>query len=160
VKTGRYADIFTLSRPKTEAELAIFQGMVEWIYGEFIRKVAEGRELDPAEVRRIAGGRVWSGREAVKLGLVDELGGLDAAIAYAAKAAAVEGEYQLTEFPQSLTFPEMVQSLLENVRPAQSAQRNLISQVIAGLKSEAKVLGQFNDPRGIYARLPLEINVR
>lgn len=160
VKTGRYADIFTISRPKTEGELAVFQGMVEWIYGEFIRKVAEGRELDPAEVRRIAGGRVWSGREALKLGLVDELGGLDSAIAYAAKAAAVEANYRLTEFPQSLTFPEMLQSWLEDVRPMESAQRGLISQVIEGLKSEAKVLGQFNDPRGIYARLPLEINVR
>ena len=160
VKTGRYADMFTLSRPKTEAELAIFQGLVEWIYGEFIRKVAEGRELDPAEVLRIAGGRVWSGREALKLGLIDELGGLDAAIAYAAKAAAVEGDYQLTEFPQSLTFPEMVQSWLGNVRPLESAHRGLISQVVEGLRSEAKVLGQFNDPRGIYARLPLEINVR
>ena len=160
VKTARYADIFTISRPKTESELAIFQGMVEWIYGEFIRKVAEGRELEPEEVRKIAGGRVWSGREAVNLGLVDELGGLDAAIDYAAKAAEVTEDYQLVEFPQSQTFAEVVQAWFENVRPVETAHRGMISQVMEGLKTQAKSIGQFNDPRGIYARLPLEINVR
>ena len=160
VKTGRLADIFTISRPKTESELAVFQGMVEWIYGEFIRKVAEGRELDPAEVRRIAGGRVWSGREAVKLGLVDELGGLDDAIAYAAKAAAVENDYELTEFPLSQTFSEMLQGLIENVRPVETAHRGLISQVMESLKNQTKELGQFNDPRGIYARLPQAITIQ
>ena len=160
VKTGRHADIFTISRPKTESELAIFQGMVEWIYGEFIRKVAEGRELDPAEVRRIAGGRVWSGREAVKLGLVDELGGLDDAIAYAAKAAALDNNYELTEFPLSQSFAEMLQGLLENYSPVESAHRGLISQVVENLKTQGKELGQFNDPRGIYARLPSEMILR
>ena len=160
VKTGKYADIFTVTRPKTEGELAVFQGMVEWIYGEFIRKVAEGRKLDPAEVRKIAGGRVWSGREAVKLGLVDELGGLDAAVAHAAKTAGLGTDYKLTEFPQSQTFGEMLTAWLEDARPAQAKQGGLVSQVMATVEAQAKTLGQFNDPKGIYARLPLEINVR
>ena len=160
VKTGKYADIFTVTRPKTEGELAVFQGMVEWIYGEFIRKVAEGRKLDPAEVRKIAGGRVWSGREAVKLGLVDELGGLDAAVAHAAKTAGLGTDYKLTEFPQSQTFGEMLTAWLEDARPAQAKQGGLVSQVMATVEEQAKTLGQFNDPKGIYARLPLEINVR
>lgn len=160
VKTGKYADIFTISRPKTPAELEIFQGMVEWIYGEFIRKVAEGRKLDPAEVRKIAGGRVWSGREAMKLGLVDELGGLDDAIAHAAEAAGVENNYTLTEFPQSQTFAELLAGWLENVRPVETSQRGLVSQVVERLEEQARTLQQFNDPRGVYARLPLEINVR
>lgn len=161
VKTGKYADIFTISRPKTAGELAIFQGMVEWIYGEFINKVAEGRKLDAEEVRKIAGGRVWSGREAVKLGLVDELGGLDAAIAHAAEAAALgENDYDLVEFPQSQTFAEMLTAWLENVRPAQTKQSGLVAQVMAQVEEHVKVLQQYNDPRGIYARMPLEINVR
>lgn len=160
VKTGKYADIFTISRPKTPEELAIYQGMVEWIYGEFIRKVSEGRKLDPDDVRKIAGGRVWSGREAVKLGLVDELGGLDAAIAHAAEAADLGSAYTLVEFPQSQNFAEMLAGWLENVRPAETAQRGLVSQVIGQVEEHARTLQQFNDPRGIYARLPLEINVR
>ena len=160
VKTAKYADIFTISRPKTEGELAIFQGMVEWIYGEFIHKVAEGRHLDPEVVRKIAGGRVWSGREALKLGLVDEIGGLDEAIAHAAAEAALGSDYKLVEFPQSQTFGEMLASWLENKRPAETVQRGLVSQVIKQVEEHAQVLQQFNDPRGIYVRLPLEINVR
>jgi len=160
VKTGKYADIFTISRPKTPAELEIFQGMVEWIYGEFIRKVAEGRKLDPDVVRAIAGGRVWSGREALKLGLVDELGGLDDAIAHAAEAAAVENDYTLTEFPQSQTFAELLSSWLEDVRRPETTKSDLVSKVVESLESQVKTLQQFNDPRGVYARLPLEISVR
>ncbi len=160
VKTGKYADIFTIARPKTESELAIFQGMVDWIYGEFIRKVAEGRELDPDDVRKIAGGRVWSGREALKLGLVDELGGLDAAIAFAARAAEVKDDYRLTEYPLSQTFSEVLEGWLQNVRPVETAHRGLVSHVMHRIESQAKVFGQFNDPRGIYARLPIELNLR
>lgn len=159
VKTGKHADIFTISRPKTPAELQIFQGMVEWIYGEFIRKVAEGRKLDPEEVRRIAGGRVWSGSEALKLGLVDELGGLDAAIANAADAAGLAENYTLSEFPKSQTLAEVLAEWLGGVHPTESSTRGVVSQVVERLEEQTKTLQQFNDPRGVYARLPLEISV-
>lgn len=160
VKTGKYADIFTISRPKTAGELEIFQGMVEWIYGEFIAKVAEGRGLEPETVRKIAGGRVWSGREALNLGLVDELGGLDAAVAHAAEAAGLTDDYVVTEFPRSQTFAEYFTALFNAMRPAQTRQGGLVADVLGRVEEQAKVLGQFNDPRGIYARMPLEINVR
>ncbi|MET0263967.1 MAG: signal peptide peptidase SppA [Rariglobus sp.] len=160
VKTAKHADLLTVSRPKTAEELAIFQGMVEWIYGEFINKVAEGRHLDPEAVRKIAGGRVGSGREALKLGLVDELGGLDAAIAHAAETANIADDYQLVEFPRSQSFSEMLTAWLENVRRPEATQSGVVAQVIARVEEHAKALGQFNDPRGMYARLPLEISVR
>lgn len=159
VKTGRHADMFTVSRPKTPAELKIFQGMVEWIYDEFIRKVAEGRKMDPEAVRKIAGGRVWSGREALNLGLVDELGGLDAAIAHAAKEAGLDGDYTLVEFPQQKTFAEMMAAWLGDAGPLESSRHDVVSQVVGKLEAQAKTLRQFNDPRGVYARLPLEIHV-
>lgn len=160
VKTGKYADIFTISRPKTQAELEIFQGMVEWIYGEFIRKVAEGREMDSEAVKKVAGGRVWSGREALKLGLVDELGGLDAAISHAVEAAGLNKDYQVVEFPQTQTFAEMIASWAENVHPPQAKQSGLVSQVLELVGEQARTLREFNDPRGIYARMPLDIQVR
>ena len=160
VKTGRYADLFTISRPKSPEEMALFQRMVDWIYGEFINKVAEGRHLDPVEVRRIAQGRVWSGSEAVKLGLVDELGGLDAAIACAAKNAKLGVNYKLEEFPRAETFTDMLESLVDRVRPSASVDKGVISQVLTHFKEQARTLEQFNDSRSIYARLPLEINVR
>jgi protease-4 len=74
VKTGRFADTLTIARPKTEQELAIFQRMVDWIYEQFVAKVADARKLDRQVVEEIGQGRVWSGSEAVKLGLVDEEG--------------------------------------------------------------------------------------
>jgi protease-4 len=85
VKTGKFADAMTIARPKTDEEIALIQRSVDWIYGEFTAKVAESRGLDLARVQEIAQGRVWSGVEAKKLGLVDEIGGLDAAIHFAAR---------------------------------------------------------------------------
>ncbi|MEO7799624.1 MAG: signal peptide peptidase SppA, partial [Opitutaceae bacterium] len=87
VKTGKFADAITITRPKTAEEMAVFQNLVDWIYGEFVRKVAESRQLKRERVEEIAQGRVWSGVAAKELGLVDEIGGLDAALAYAAQKA-------------------------------------------------------------------------
>lgn len=75
VKTGTYADTMTIARPKTPEEMALYQKMVDWIYEEFVGKVAESRDLPKERVHEIAQGRVWSGTEALKLGLVDEIGG-------------------------------------------------------------------------------------
>lgn len=160
VKTGKHADLMTISRPKSPEELAIFQHMVDWTYGEFIRKVAEGRHLDEAVVRKIAEGRVWSGLEAVKLGLVDELGGLDAAITFAAKEAGVGQHYELEEFPTAQSWKEKLETFFDRVHPVASSSRGVISQVMTRFKTEAKTLEQFNDPRGVYARLPVDIIVR
>ncbi|MFA6286087.1 MAG: signal peptide peptidase SppA [Opitutaceae bacterium] len=160
VKTGKHADLMTISRPKSPEELLIFQRMVDWIYGEFVRKVAEGRHLDQAVVRKIAEGRVWSGVEAVKLGLVDELGGLDAAIAFAAKEAKLGSDFELEEFPRAQSWSEKLEAFLDRVHPVASNSRGVLSQVMARFKDEARTLEQFNDPRGIYARLPVDIIVR
>ncbi len=160
VKTGKHADLMTISRSKSPEELLIFQRMVDWIYGEFVRKVAEGRHLDQAVVRKIAEGRVWSGAEAVKLGLVDELGGLDAAIAFAAKEAKLGSHYELEEFPGAQSWSEKLEAFFDRVHPVASSGRGVLSQVMARFKDEAKTLEQFNDPRGVYARLPVDIIVR
>ncbi len=100
VKTGKFADSLTITRPKTPEEMAILQRMVDWTYGQFIGKVAEGRRMTPAQVEAIAQGRVWSGEEARKIGLVDALGGLDRAVAYAAKQAGLAGGFRVVEFPR------------------------------------------------------------
>jgi len=160
VKTGKHADLLTISRPKSPEELAIFQRMVDWTYGEFIRKVAEGRRLDPAVVRRIAEGRVWSGSEALKLGLVDELGGLDAAVACAAKEAGLGRRYTLEEFPRPESLAERLASLVDRSHPLASGGGGVVSRVMTRLKAGTDVLEEFNDPRGVYARLPVDINVR
>jgi protease-4 len=159
-KTGKFADAFTISRPKTDEELALFQHLVDWIYGQFIGKVAEGRHLDRAAVEEIAQGRVWSGTEAKKLGLVDEIGGLDAALKFAGQKAQLGDNYRVVEYPPKKELAEAIVDWLENEKPEQTRGADALSQFMAQIKGQAKTLCEFNDPRGIYARLPLEMIVK
>ncbi len=161
VKTGKFADSLTLTRPKTDEELAVFQRMVDWIYSQFIAKVAEGRKLRPSEVEEIAQGRVWSGSEAKKLGLVDEIGGLDAAIRYAAEAAKLGGSYRVTEFPRPRNFSEALAELMGRFAPASLHVRSagLVGQIAERLDAELEHLRAFDDPRGVYARMPMDLAI-
>lgn len=101
VKTNKYADLGTFDRPLTDGERAILIASVDDIYKIFTQRVAEGRNISPAYVDSIGQGRVWTGRDAQKLGLVDVLGGLDTAIAIARKMAGITGdEYRVVEYPE------------------------------------------------------------
>lgn len=160
VKTGKYADALTISRPKTPEELAILQHMVDWIYDQFITKVSESRKLKRDRVEEIAQGRVWSGSEAKKLGLVDELGGLDAAIAYAAKSAKLGAKYQLIEYPRRKELVEVLQDLFEKRHPSRADASTLTGRIALRIGEELKMFESFNDPQGVYARLPMNLSIR
>jgi len=161
VKTAKYADIPTIARPMTDDELAVFQRMVDWVYGQFIAKVAEGRKMKPADVEKIAQGRVWSGKEALKLGLVDEIGGLGDAIGYAAKQANLQG-YRIVEFPKKKELAEVLTDLFEKKLPDAVSIRStgLIAEITGRVNAEIARLKAFNDPQGVYARLPEEDSIR
>ncbi len=156
VTTGKFAGSLTITRPKTPEEMAIVQGLIDWTYDQFLTKVAESRGLPRAKVEEIAQGRVWSGQEAQKLGLVDDLGGLDAAIRYAAERAELGGKYRLQEYPRRKELVEALQELIEKKRPNR-AESSLAGQVTARIEQELKTLQSFNDPKGVYARLPLNL---
>ncbi len=156
VKTGRFADAVTISRPKTPEELAIIQRMVDWVYEEFVAKVAEARGLPREQVHEIAQGRVWSGAEALKLGLVDEIGGLDAAIASAAHAAEIS-HYDISEFPKRKTFNEFLAEAVEGLSPARAKLSGPVGAVVNRVENEVRALSEYNDPRGIYVRLPVHV---
>ncbi len=158
VKTGQYADLFTITRPKTEGELAVIQSMVDWIYEEFITKVAEARKIDRTVVQEIAQGRVWSGTQALDLGLVDEMGGLDAALAHAASTAGLGDNYRIVEFPREKPLAEALVEMIEGIRPA--TRSSVASRWLARLQEPLVGLEKFNDPRGVYARLPIDLRIR
>ncbi len=165
VTTGAHADLETIARAKTPEELALFQKTVDWIYDEFINKVAEGRKLDATKVREIAEGRVWSGAAALKLGLVDEIGGLDAAIAYATKEAGLSADAPLEEFPRSREIGDLINDLLDDARRPASGHvatptPGVVTRLTDEVKSQARILEQFNDKLGVYARLPFDIIAR
>ena len=157
VKTGQSSDLLAISRPKTEAELAIFQKLVDWIYDEFTSKVADSRKLDKAKVLEIAQGRVWSGTEAKSLGLVDEIGGLGRAISWAAQKASLGTNYRLTEYPRRKPLAEMIQEILREAAPDQTGDDDALQKMFGEFKDQARVLLRYNDPRGVYARLPADI---
>jgi protease-4 len=161
VKTGRFADAMTVSRPKTPEEMAVLQRMVDWIYGEFLAKVAEGRNLPPDKVAAIAQGRVWSGADALAHGLVDELGGLDAALAYAAGKAGLAADYRVVEIPRERELVEAIQELIEKAVPgAARVSAGPLEELRRRLERELRALAACNDPQGVYARLPFTLSVR
>lgn len=160
VKTGKFADAITITRPKTDEELAVFQNMVDWIYDEFVGKVATARKLKLETVKEIAQGRVWSGAEAQKLGLVDEIGGLDAALKHAAGKANLGPGYRITEYPQRKELAEAITELMERFSPDAKARTGVVGQITQRLQQELATLKTFNDPQGLYARMPLDLSIR
>ncbi len=159
VKTGKFAAAATVTRPKTPDELAIFQDSVDWVYDQFLTKVTKGRKLDRAVVEEIAQGRVWSGSEALKLGLVDELGGLDAAVKFAANKARLGDKCKVTEYPKSKQFAEQFAEALDPRKREQSFG-GPVGLLLNQATAELKALGRFNDPSGLYARLPFDLSLR
>ncbi|MCG5058845.1 MAG: signal peptide peptidase SppA [Limnoraphis sp. WC205] len=160
VKTGRYADINTVSRPKTPEELARLQKVVDAIYERFLSKVSESRKLPKARVAEIAQGRVWSGLQAKEIGLVDQIGGIGDAIAAAAEQAKLEENWQLQEYPEGQTFK---QQILESFAGGESTQASStvdpITLEFIKLREELAQLKALNDPRGIYTRLPFNLQI-
>lgn len=101
VKTAKFADMdVDMDRPLSEEEKGIIQGGVNKIYQVFLKRVADGRKMQVADVDSIGQGRVWTGEQAVKLKLVDRIATLDQAIEAAAKKAKIEN-YRISEYPRA-----------------------------------------------------------
>jgi protease-4 len=155
VKTGRYADRATISRPKTPQELAIAQKSVNQIYDQFLNKVAESRKLPKQKVAQIAQGRVWSGQDAKALGLVDEIGGIDDAIEYAAQQAKLGENWELEEYPKLRSLEQRILETLTNEASARTQKvPDPLTAEFMKIQADLAILQSMNDPRGIYARLP------
>ncbi|MGN7723224.1 signal peptide peptidase SppA [Chitinophaga sp. 22620] len=99
VKTGEFADAGNTTRPLTDKEKALFQRSVDTIYATFKQRVVDGRKLSQAVVDSISQGRVWTGVQAQKMGLVDRLGGIQSAVDCAAKMANIP-EVKISAYPR------------------------------------------------------------
>lgn len=131
VKTHPYAGSPSFTREMTPAERALQQRNVEDIYAGFIAKVGAGRDMSTAAVDSIGQGRVWSGTDGLKIGLVDELGGLGDAIAYAADKAGLE-LYKVVDYPKAKSSYEVLMEAFKGIRAPR------MSDILAG---ELDVLG-------------------
>lgn len=155
VKTGQYADLGNTTRPLTETEKRFVQNAIDSIYSTFKSRVVAGRKLSQAVVDSIAQGRVWSGVQAKELGLVDRLGGLNDAIASAAKLAKISS-YRLREYPEVKEPLERLMSSLGGKTSASYVKKELgehytIYQQIKRLK---EMSGE------VQARLPFDMIIR
>jgi protease-4 len=158
VKTGALADLGTISRPMTPEEQAVIQKFVDHFYDGFLERVSKGRNMPTNQVNDIAQGRVWSGADALKVGLVDEMGGLQDAIAVAAKNAGLGSNYSVIEYPEKKSvLDRVVEALQGGERPL--AKTDLASRLTETLMRQWRFLASFNDPSGIYARLPFELDM-
>jgi protease IV len=158
VKTAAHADNGSMYRPMTEPEQAKMQELVDSIYGDFLKNVAANRKITTNQVDELGQGRVWSGADALKHGLVDEMGGLNAAIADAAKRAKLS-QYAIVEYPQPKEFLEALAESL-NRRSEPLGDTGLAGRVMREARTQLEFLNHFNDPLGVYARLPFDVSVR
>jgi protease-4 len=161
VKTGELADISTITRPKNPQELEIYQAAVNRFYDLFIETVAKGRKLSPDKVRSVAQGRVWTGKDAVKIGLVDQIGGLEAAVQYAAKTAKLGDDWSLKEYPRSQSWQEeLFSNLLQTYLPPLTKNNHPLTQEWQNFQQELLKLPTFNDPHSVYAKLLFNLDFR
>jgi protease IV len=154
VKFGEFSDLGSPDRPLNEAERKVIQNAVDRVYADFINRVAQGRNMTEAQVDSIAQGRVWSGVDAKKIGLVDELGGLEEAIAIAAKKAKL-GEYRTVELPNLKDPFEEIFSSLSNQTSTYFMKKELGQNYIQ--YQEVKKAIQY---QGIQTRMPFEVKIQ
>ena len=158
VGSNRHSDMYSLMRPFDAEETAGMQFYIEDIYGRFVNLVAEGRSLTPEKVDEMAQGRVWTGADALELGLVDEIGGLREAVDYAASLAGYinRSEYKVAGYPAPLTMTQQLMLMLYGQKDEPS--------VLSGTPFEAlgKTLSclKENQPTQVYARIPYDIDIR
>lgn len=151
VNTNKHSDVGTILRGVTADEYEYVQQSVEHIYDVFITKVATGRKTSKNAIDSIGQGRVWSGADAIKINLVDELGGINDAIAYAAKQAKLK-EYKLVDYPKQ---KDPLQELLSNSQDEMEARtmKSYLGEQYIYMKHLKNVL----QLKGVQARLPYEM---
>lgn len=158
VSTHANASGYSVFKPLTENFKAVTQESVERIYTTFIGRVAKGRNMSLAAVDSIGQGRIWSGSEALKIGLVDEIGGLDDAIAHAAKLAKLE-DFTTEDFPE---YEKSFWEWLEGMGiPMVKSRETLLREEIGD--ESYRIIEQIRSAmaqKGVRAALPFTIDIR
>jgi protease IV len=153
VKTNKHGDIMSVFKPLTAEERDIIQIGVEKIYDDFITKVAEGRGMTKEEVDAIGQGRVWTGLDALKIGLVDEIGGLERAIEIAKTSAKLD-DYNLIDYPKRKDpFEEIMEELTSNI------EAKILTKTLGNEYKYYKKVQDISHQSGVMARMPLDIEL-
>ena len=157
VGSSKHSDMYSLTRPLDAEETAFMQKSVDDIYEAFLENVSAGRGMDKAEIDEIAQGRVWTGSDALKIGLVDEIGTLADAVRYAAIAAgdteADLGTWEVAAYPKPMTTLDII---LENLTGSTDALAGTpFESVGRAFRSwDATSTGK------VYARMPYILEIK
>ncbi len=154
-KTNENADFGTVTQPLTEFQYGKLQEMVVKTYNDFTSRVAEGRGLTQSYVDSIGQGRVWSGVDAIEIGLVDQLGDMEDAIAYAAQKANLGNDFKVSEWPKQKDFFTRIMESVNNngsdkLDAAMRSKLGTYYNYIQGLEYLQK-------NTGIQARMPFDM---
>ena len=156
VNSNPHADMYGMMRPLDSKETAFMQASVEKIYDRFTQIVAEGRDMSVGDVDAIAQGRVWTGAQALEVGLVDAIGDLDDAVLHAAFIIDPENgmdNIQVMEYPRPLTTLEMFTSMLTGEEFMD------VSEPLRGIYSAFRTWDESQSGK-VYARLPYALDIR
>src|SRR5580704_720093 len=144
-------------RTLSAASRQILQTSVDHAYGEFLRRVGDGRKKTVEDVDKIAQGRVWAGVDAQRIGLVDHLGGLKDATEAAAKLAELGSDYDVNYIEHDLSLrEELLMQLRSEARSVGQIAGIIpppgdIERVLDPVLAQARAIARLNDPRGLYA---------
>jgi len=154
VKTNKMSDGISINRSFTPEERDLMQNYVNRGYELFVKRCAQGRKMKVEQIKAIAEGRVWTGEDAIKIGLVDKIGGLNDAIKLAVEKAKLSS-YNLKEYPEKEDFTaKLLKSFTEDVEARiMKAQLGEQYSILKKIKSLDKI-------NGIQARLPYDLNIR
>jgi protease-4 len=154
VKTNKMSDAISINRPFTPEERDLMQSYVNRGYELFVKRCADGRKMKTEQIKAIAEGRVWTGEDALKIGLVDKIGGLNDAIKLAVEKAKLKS-YNIKEYPEKEDFMTKLMKNFGKDVETRIAKIQLGEQY--NLFKQVKNLDKIN---GIQARLPYDLNIR
>ena len=151
IKTNKYSDYITTSRAMQPYETKVLTNQIENIYQVFIGHVADGRKMTTAQVDSIGQGRVWTGTDAKRIGLVDEIGGLQKAIEEAAKLSGLS-EYKI------VTYPKMKDPFTQIIEQMSGEEKtSLVKEMLGENFTYYEYLQRIKSQQGIQARMPFDL---
>jgi len=155
VKTNKFSDLGATGRGLNTDEQALIQMTINNGYDTFLSRCAEGRKMSKANIAKIAEGRVWTGERAKKIGLVDELGGLDKAIEIAAKKVKLK-EYTVLSYPEKKDFF----STIFKEKPTHYIESKLMESNFGELYQGFGMIKEVQKLDNLQARVPFDINIK
>ena len=154
VKSNENAEFISLTAPMTAYQQTVLEKAIDDIYQKFLAKVAEGRNMTTGQVHEIAQGRIWSGTDALEIGLIDEIGGMERAIELAKEMAELE-DYRIKELPvQKDALKQILEEFL-----GQSRVDTYMKQELGEYYSYYQYLQSFNNENVIQARMPFALRI-